>query len=163
MNRKGSILDMFLVIVIVFAMAFITILGYRLFDDINTQLQGSDISSQSKSMIQENKDSYAGVFDGLFLFAFIGLGIALFISAFFLNAHPVFYFFSLFILALVVFVAAIMGNTYESISSSSALSNASSQFTFIPFVMNNFVSFIVGLGFLLLIGLYAKSRAGDVA
>jgi len=162
MNKKGSILDLFLVIIIVFALAFTTIMGYKIFDSVNNNLQDSDsIDANSKALTQDNKDSYASLFDGLFLFAFIGLGIALFISAFFLNAHPVFYFFALILLSLVVFVAGIMGNTYEAISSSDSLSDATSQFTFIPFVMDNFVNFIVGLGFLLIIGLYAKSRMGE--
>jgi len=160
LNNKGSSMtDLILLVVIIFSLAIITIIGAKTFSSINDELQNqNEISDNAKNLINDAENSYNSVFDGIFLFALAGLGIALFMGAFMLDSHPVFYFFALFLMAIVCLIAAILGNVYEEFTSEGAYASTAASFTIIPFVMSNFLSIIIGLGFLLIIGLYAKSK-----
>lgn len=160
MNKRGaSLTDLILLVVIAFAFVIITIIGAKSFSSINDELQASDdISATAKGIIDDANTTYVSAFDGIFLFMFIGLGVALFIGAFMLDSHPVFYFFALFLLALTSLIAMILGNVYVDFAATDEYSDTVAEFTIIPFVMSNFLNIIIALGFLLIIGLYAKNR-----
>jgi len=161
MKKKGaSTADLLFLIIVLFALAVGSIFIYKIFDDTNDKIQTQDgLRPEVKSGIDEQVNKFPTIFDNIFLIIVVGLGIALFVCAFFLNSHPVFFIFAVILLILAVIIAAIIANTYEEVVSNSTIASAESQFTIIPYVFNNFTMIIAGLGVLLLVGLFAKSRS----
>jgi Ca2+/Na+ antiporter len=139
-----------------------SIIIYNIFTNVNTEIQGSEFSTEAKDQIQDQVDVFPRVWDSVFLIVFVGLTIALFISAFYLNSEPIFFIFAIIILAIAVVIAAVVGNLYENVVVDTVFTSSESNFTIIPFIMSNTTQIVVGLGFLLLIGLFAKSRSDVV-
>lgn len=164
MNNKGSsIADLLFIIIILFTLAVGSIFLYKIFDSTSEGIAQIDsIDQDIRDGITEQKNTFPKVFDNIFLIIVVGLGISLFIGAFFLNSHPVFFIFAVILLIIAVIISAIIANTYEEIAANTTIASAESQFTIIPYVFNNFTMIIAGLGVLLLVGLFAKSRSDPI-
>ena len=163
MNNKGaSMLDMFLIIIILFVLGASSIFIYNIFTNVNDELQKSDFSPEAKEQIQGQVDVFPRVWDSVFLIVFVGLTIALFISAFFLNTSPVFFIFTVIIMGIAIVLAAVIGNVYENVVVDTVFSSSEAEFTIIPFIMGNIAKLITGIGLLLMVGLYAKARSDPI-
>lgn len=164
MNKKGSsILDLILILVILFVVGVGSIFIYKIFDSVADEVATQESFDQDiRDDIVEQADAFPTIFDNIFLIILIGFAIALFIGAFFLNTHPVFFIFSVIVLGIVVILAAALGNSYESIVSNSEIITAEGEFTIIPWVFDNFTVIMAALGVLLLVGLYAKGRSEPI-
>jgi hypothetical protein len=73
---------------------------------------------------------------------FFGLAISLFITNFFVKAHPYLYIVYIFISVLAVVFSVYIGNAYEALLSNTAISDTMLEFTAMNFVMQNFPTII---------------------
>lgn len=159
MNKKGFIGDVGLIIAILFLVALMVIVGYKIFSSYNEKWQAApSISTEGKQLVQDSKDRYVGLFDGIFMFVFALLVVALFLSATQLNTNPAFFFITLIILVFMIGASAVISNSFETASSSSSLNATSNEFQFIPFLMDNLPMVTLLLGFVILVALYVKIR-----
>ena len=143
MNRKASIVDSIFMVVILFAVAISFVLGYKIYDTMNTHIQGADtIPDSGKAVSQNFYDSYVTIFDYGFLFILIILFLATVVLGAMVDTHPVLYFISAFLTLIVIILAAIFANTYDEFRDTSSISAYASQFVIIGFVMEHFVSII---------------------
>lgn len=164
MNNKGSsIIDVLFIGIVLTMLAIGIFVLNAIFDEANTKLQDSDsLSANSKQFSQDNQSKFPKTMDMLFLIIFAGLSISIFIGAFLLNTHPLFFIFTVIILAFFVIIAAILGNVYEEFTARPVFSAVESSYIVIPFVMQNFTMSILGIGMLLLLGLFAKARGDPI-
>ena len=159
MNKKGFFGDIGLVIAIMLLIAVMTIIGYKVFTSYNEKWQANDsVDSNAKALVQQNKDRYVALWDGIFMFIFAMLCIALFISVAAIGTRPEFFFISLILLVIFIGGSAMISNVYEDVATSPQLNTTSSEFNFIPFIMGELPNVALLLGFLVMVGLYVKIR-----
>lgn len=165
-NKKGSMIDIIIYSIIIFALALVIIFGYKIMNTFNTEFQGNeDLSSNAKSIISDSQGRYIDLFDGIFLTVFILLAIAIAIGAYFVYLHPVFFVPALFISIFVIIIAGVLVNAFSDISTDPELSSERGDFTFLPFIMGSvdnpkgyLLPFIVVFTFLVIIASYAKYK-----
>lgn len=161
MNKKGSMVDVVVVGILLLALSGTAIVGYVIASDINDEIQASeDFSAISKEVSENNKTSYLNFADNIFLIAIIALAIGAFVSATLLNTHPFFFLGAIIIMAVIVSAGAAMSNAFEEFSTDPSIEPYSSDFVVLPFIFAHYPKIMVGLGVLLMIGLFAKSRSG---
>ena len=161
LKKRGSLLDPILVVVIVFALGFTAILGYKISGAVNDNLQASSLlDTDQKQMLQDNHDSYISVFDIGFLIAFVFLFGGIIIGAFMIDTHPIFLPIFLFLAIFITILAALLGNVFYD-ATTGTLADARSGFPIIVFVMNNFVKIIVVTILATAGALYAKMRGNQ--
>ena len=86
------------------------------------------------------------------------LAIVIGIGMYYINAHPVFFVPSIMIILFVIIMAAVFSNVFEEITAVDDLIGVSSEFTLMPFVMANYVKFILFFCFMIVILMYAKAK-----
>lgn len=158
-GKKGFIGDLGLVMAVLFIIALVVIIGYKIFDSYNDKWQTqTSVSNESKVYIQETHDRYVGLWDGIFMFVFALLTIALFVSATQLGTRPEFFFITLIVLVFMIGASAVISNSYETISTNDSINSTSSQFEFIPFIMINMPYVVLMFGFVIMMALFIKIR-----
>jgi len=163
MNKRAGLDDGIYFIVIMLALSIIFVVGNLIVTKVNTEFQASgSISEQGKSISGSLASKYAGVVDGAFLTFFVGIFLAMVIGAWFVRTHPALFWLSIPILAFFVFIAAIYGNFFENFAQNSEVAESVAGLTIIPFIMNNYVMFIMGAIIVISIALFAKNKTGNI-
>jgi len=90
-NKRGSLEDLFVIGLFIFFFAMLILVGYKIIDSFNTEIQASDVLEQhGKDASAELTSFFPGVIDNSFLFFVVGLGLVTFVSAA-LVGSPYFY------------------------------------------------------------------------
>lgn len=147
-----------MILAVLLLFSIVVVVGYKVFDSYNDKWQTQNVDSNAKALVQSSKDRYVGLFDGIFMFVFALLCVALFVSAVMIGSRPEFFFITLIILVIFIGVSASISNVYEDVSTSSNLNATSSEFSFIPFLMGELPKVTLLLGFLVMAGLYMKIK-----
>lgn len=163
MNKRGvTILDVMLILIFMFILAITIIVSYQISHDYNESMQETPgVSELSKNISATNKADFLAVFDKLFLVVFVGLALSCFVGATMLNTHPVIFVISIFLLAGMVFLSAVLSNVYEDTANDAQLANQADDFVIIPFLFENYPKIAAIFGILVIIGLFAKLRGED--
>jgi len=161
MNKKGSMLDMTLVIVALFVFAFVTVLMFNVYarytDGINDMEAFNNTVAQH---VQSQTELTFETLDFVYAFLLILFTILTVVSAFALRSYPVFFVINIVMLVVLVLVGAVMGNVYSDLEGGNTYFDDNS-FTIIPYVMQHFPTLLLVVGGLLSVAMYAKSRWDD--
>lgn len=160
MNKKGNLPDILFTIVICFAIIIGLVSFLKPLDDISVQLNNSaELNNVTKDQINTYRSITPKTVNIIFVFAFFGAFISIVVSAFLVRSNLAFFFIAVLTLAVFVFVAATLSNTYESyLDTDPALeSYVLEHFALSNHIMNNYVIYVVVMGFLIIIALYAKT------
>ncbi len=158
-NKKGSFFDAFFIVGFIFVMGITILLGGQILNSINDVVDGNNLFEQkSQDVITKQSEKYRSVWDSVFLFIFVGLFIASIISSLFIDTHPAFFFVTIIAMTILVFLTAILSNIYEQFAINPSLIDTSQTYVFIPFIFSKLVELTIGLGLLILLALYAKTR-----
>lgn len=160
MNKRGAFgSDIGLVLAILLLFGVIVIVGYKIFSDYNDEWQAKDdVSTQSKEIVGTLQGRYVNLFDGIFLFIFAGLGIALLISSVTIGTRPEFFFATLILTVIFVGISAVLSNVYSDVSTNPELNTTSQEFNVIPYLLGNLPMVTLVFAFLVMIGLYVKVK-----
>ncbi len=159
LKRKGSIADIFYIATFMFLMAIVISVGWLINSSINAEWQTKDnLGTTSKEIMQDSNDNYVAMFDNLYLVMFVGLYIGSLILAYNVDINPLYLFLSLFILGVIVTVTAVFGNAWYEIGQNAVMGGYIDDFTFIPFIMENYVKVFVVMAFGLMGVMYAKIK-----
>lgn len=146
MNRKGSISDLFYLIIVLVLFAVVSITMWtvmKAWDDGVQAAPDSQFSTEGKEYSGSIRSKFVGIVDNAFMIVFVGIIVAITIGAYFIRIHPSLFWFSIPILAFIIFVAAIYTNFFSGFIAGDLASSAA-DFTILTFVMNNFVYFMTG-------------------
>jgi hypothetical protein len=158
-NKKASVLDILVITVMVFALGLFIIVGYKVFSVINTEFQANpDLSDTSKSIVGDLKGKYVGLFDGIFFTFLIFFAIAILVGVYYLNLHPIFFIPSILVIIFTIIIGGVIANTYSDITDASDFQSEANEFILMPFIFDNYITFITVIGFLIVIVMYAKNR-----
>ena len=159
-KRASAIIDVLLLFVAVFGFVMFTIVGFTFFDSFNNLYQNSTVIDipQAKSTDQDAKDRYVNLFDGIFLFLFIGLILGAIAAAWYVDVAPMWFIVALSLLGVLAFLGALFGNIFSDFASSPQLNPSAVQFTFMSLIFNNFLTITIGIIFVVMIVGFAKYR-----
>lgn len=159
MNKKAGVMDIIFILVFLFITAICTFTGYMVYNKY--QERTAEIETFNNSLtarIDETTYATLTAMDYLFIFIFAGLIIMAIVSTFTIQTHPVFFFVSIMLLIITIILAAPLSNIFEGIANESAFANASNNYTVIPYFMNRLPFFMLIVGAITFIALYAKYR-----
>lgn len=160
-NKKGNILDILFIIIVVFVLGLAFFFVKFVFSSINTDIQAdADIPASSKAIISSGNSSFSSWADYGFAFIFFGLIIGILITSYLIDTHPVFFILSVLAFVFVIFIGANMTNAFEEVVSEDEFLALQSDFPIIMFIMGHLVEFLI-VGFAsVLIVLYARNPSG---
>jgi len=162
MNKKSMVTDLVLIGLIIFTLSIVFLVGGKLIGDVNDNYQLTNASTDAKGIMQKLTTRFTGIFDYIFATVFFLSIIALFVSFFMIDNHPAFFFVTIIIIGFLVIPIAIMGNVYHLFSNTSDFSGVAGDMGIMNWIMNNWVTMLVVLGFVGIILLYAKIKASNV-
>ena len=159
-SKKGNVvLETITIILVLIFFAVTSIFGYQMFDELNTDIQAdTTMGNESKEISGNLHGKYANLFDNLILMAFVLLFAGVLISTFMLDSNPLFFVLSLVAMISLFVVAAILGNTYESIMMGGDISVYANQFTYTTWLMTHILELAIGSAFAIAFTLFAKNK-----
>lgn len=142
-NNKGTVIDSVFYVVIIFALGILAVLGYKVYDAVNTHIQNLDTIPQvGKDVSQSFANKYVTIFDYGFLMALVFLFLATVVLGAMVDTTPILFYLSSFLTLIVIVLAAIFANVFDDFRDQSAMTAYAAQFTIIPFVFEHFVPII---------------------
>lgn len=160
--KKGNVfLDTMTFIIILIVFGLFCFIGYKIFTDFNNDIQSDpDISDVAKAKMAVMQSNYPSLMDYLFLTVLILFWIAVIVSSFLIDTHPVFFILSIFLLIIVLIVGAELSNSYEELVTENGDVFIIAQFPIIHWVLSHLVAVIITIAMSIVIALYAKNRGG---
>lgn len=161
-SKKGNaVLDGITILVVVVVLGLSSLFASYLMDTTNTDIQTDpDLSSEAQAVTGNLNSVMPSLMDNAFLFAFILFTLFVVVSVFMIDTHPVFFVFSVILLIGVFIVGGLLANAYDDVASDSDLASYANNLTYTAWVMKHLLELIIGIGFLTLIALFAKFKAG---
>ena len=157
---KGSVLELVIVFVILGTIMFGLLIGLKIYNEFTD----NDIWSETDAG-QAAKTGAEGAISAVnygMVFLMVGLILSRVCSAFFINAHPVFFIASLLMLIIVLVVAGPLSNAFMGMAGSDSLSSEADTLAVSTHIVGNLPVIAVVAGFLIIIALYAKPRGGEI-
>lgn len=158
-RKKGSITDIFIVGVILTFIAISTLVGFKIMDTVNDQIQGMDIIPQdAKTSSTKLNNVIPGTVDNTFLFMEIFLSIVILVLAAMVRIHPIFI--PLFMIALVglIIFAAVFSNVYQEAASTDQLQPYADQMPVMTYTLVYLPTIMAVLGTILMVVMYKSWR-----
>ena len=159
-GKKGSGQDILFVGIGLVAFAIIVMVGFKIYTEIDTKFQESDvlaaadIDGKARSSSAQMLNIFPGAIDNSFLFLTIGLCIATLILAAMVRVHPIFLVFYIILLSIVIFLCAVFSNIYQTMAAEAEMTAIADSLMFTSLIMNT-LPFIVGIfGTILAIVMY---------
>ena len=165
LNKKASIIDAIPIMVFVFGFALVCVVSFVIYDglvDNNffTILEDQSHGGLNSTRLQANADVTYDLLDFMVMFVYIGTTISALIGAILIRSHPAFFFISIIIMMITVFVSVTLSNTWDTLITNPNLADAQAQFTIANFVLGNLPMLILVAVILLAIVLYALNPLG---
>jgi hypothetical protein len=163
MRKRADPTDIILFLVLIFFLAIsFVIVGFANSKIQNLISNTALNSSEAYSSINSSFDNInnLGMQRGfVLLFGLLVIGIL--ISSFLIRVHPVFIFIYIITLAVAIFVAIYLANSYALVQDNPHFAELSSNNTMITWVMQNIVKILIGVGALSMIIIFGKVGGGS--
>lgn len=154
-GKKGSLADLPMVMIILTSFAICTLLAWTIW-------MGWTEKHEDTTDVQRNITASATMavraMDWIFIILFIGLAIAVVLLAFRIQTHPAFFFVALFMLIFMIILAGMFADLFTGFEEAERLSNATSTFTIITGFFDYFPTYMLIVGFMIMLALYAKYK-----
>jgi len=152
---KGSMLDLPVIISLLLGGAMTILLVFFVVSEITNNFPATETDAL---YVLQKGVSAVNVFDYMFVFFAVGLGMFSVISAFFIDSHPIFFILSVIILIpIVILTSAQMTNAFDAFISTSVFSSVANSFPYTVLLMRNLPLFCLILGILVAIVMHGKS------
>ena len=157
MDKRGNIQDIALLIVGLFIFGVVAFIAFEVFSDIDDM--GLTSSTTGNNTMSQARNWFGGLgITFLWVFGLLTLGVV--VSAFFIDTHPIFLFGGgILIFMFIVVVATGLSDSFDEFSEISDMSEANSSLGIIPAIFARLPIFALVVGVLIVVALYAKSRA----
>lgn len=154
-SRRGSIIDWFFIIVILFATVIMIFVMQLIVSNaaINKVFTDNNVQEYTEG----GKNALLNM-DSLFMFVIIGLSIFVLVSSALVYNHPAMFFFSLFFLVIAVVFAAIMANSFYDMSTDTYFNEFRATYPKIVFLMENMPMYIAFMGIMALVAGFVGYR-----
>lgn len=159
-SKKGDLPDMLVFVITAVIFAIVLFIFAFIIPEITDGLRegGVNNSVAGEGAIQELQTFGTVGLQRGFFFVFIGLAIGVLVSAFFIRTHPIFIFLYIIFLGLSIFIGYYLGYMFDQFSTNPIFAERLADQTLITFVMDNLLKFVLGIGALSIIIIFAKYR-----
>jgi hypothetical protein len=162
-NKRGDVGDFVLMIVSVFIIGLMFFVGGKVWTEFKTEIVEMDeiMDNGAVNMTAEinQLDVTFNILDPMYAVFFFGFFLALLVSIFYIDSHPGFMVFGLLLFIIILFVGMIMSDVWTTIASSEQLSDEQINFPITYHLMSNLPIYLIIMGFLFFILLYATRRS----
>jgi len=154
-NKKASIQDLIFIVITLVGAGLMILFFAHFMGEFNTEIQSMDqIPTEGKVAINDINNLNSGAIDNSFLFLTIGLAFVAFLFAFLVVVHPVFFVLYFLVLTLVIYIAGIASNIYQTAAETAVLQSTAQSLVFTTHILS-YLPIITGiLGMLLAIVMY---------
>lgn len=155
------ITDVLVVFVTLFIFVVFGLVSFNFFTDIKTELVDNDpdfLSNESKDVINNSFDTFPSWLDGAVITILILFWILLLGLTFVVDAHPIIWGIVLLLLIFIIFVAAVLSNTYKELSLDDDLNVQAVQLAKTQWIMDRLPFIVVIIVISLIIAMMMKSR-----
>jgi len=164
MNKHADITDTisFVIVVVILAIGFFIIAF--IIPSITDGLSNAGLNNSvegANAISRLNDFGTQGIQRGFF-FVFMGMCIAVLISSFFIDTHPIFLFLYIIFLAIAVILGGYLANAYETFSTVSAFESFYESQTLFNMVMSHIVLITIIVGALSFIIIFSKFRGKQI-
>lgn len=156
--KRGDLPDMLIFLITIFIFAIGLLIFAFVIPQISLGLETSGMNStpEARTAIDELTEMGVNGMQKGFLFLFVGFVMGLMISSFLIRTHPIFLFLYIIFLGLTVFLGTYIGNAFEQLATSDALSSTLASQGLISIIMQNIVGITLAVGALSMIIIFAK-------
>lgn len=158
MHKKGTIRDIFLIVILGFGMVLAGLFAIKVLNVINDKFQSSSlVPTEAKTTFNTVNDRLPKWVDGAFLLFWILLIIVGLFLALQVQTNPIFFPISIFYFITLVFVSRLFASIWTQMSTNATLSSSATSLTIIGYMMPKLplFSFILGV---LIIGIMVVKR-----
>jgi len=156
MNKRGSPLDLFWLMVGILAFVFVFFVGYNIFQSYRDTAY-ADSSDTAKEVMASGDASYQA-FDNMFVIIIAGGIISLFISGLLISTNSAFAIVFIIVGIFAIVISGTLSNTYEQFSNTSEMSNTRDTMKITNYSMLHYPVIILLFVIAFVLGLYAKER-----
>ena len=164
---RGNLADQMFITIVFLAFCIVTIVSYMVWSEmspaLNQTLAMTPVGSSSSQTVMANTTGTLLMFDQLFIFMIIGTFIAIIISSFWLDTHPIFFIISFIGFIFQFAVYAILGNVYLEFEYNPAMQAAASNYPLMEMFWSNVPLIALIFSVVIIIALYLKSGGGGNA
>lgn len=158
MKKRGqATYDMIYILISIIIASFIIFIGYQMNFEITAGLNQTLTGGNSTHAFESGESAFK-ITEYWYLFFIVGLGIASIASAYFIRTHPIFFIAILLVWTILLFIAPTLGNVYETFSTTTGFEEARTQFSIINFIAYRPHFYLLFIGALMVIALYAGSK-----
>ncbi len=161
-NKRGAFVEIIILVIFMFVIGMIW--GITLFvqKEINDDLLADPLlNSEAKGILTQQSEQLPKNLDGLFLTLLLGLTLAMVVSSFFTDSHPIFFAIAIILNLGFLISAGLMSNAYEeTINADPDLAASTPLYPKMHWVMLNWPIVVLLQAFLVSITLYGKSQFG---
>lgn len=151
-NKRGNLLDWFVIIVILFVTSISIFAAYIVVSKVNAGgIFSSDTGAQFA--IDKAQSTILG-FDNLMLFIIVGLSIFVLISSAVVFSHPAFFFIGTILLFIAITVAGVISNAFWTFTQSPEIATTAAAFPKIVFLMDRLPMYILFMGMAAMVVMY---------
>lgn len=143
----GAVLMIFFVAIVV---------GLIFMTAMNSAMQETDFSNDSKAITSDYLDNYAPIFDTMFVMLTLALFMGAAILGLVIDTNPAVMFLGILLFIVVLFIAGFFANAAVDFAEQAEMLPFSSQFPMANFIFNHYIELLIFFGGLLAIIIYGK-------
>lgn len=115
-KAKAQVMEIAFVLITLTSIALCFIFAAYVYKSIQPQINGVSLASNESIAAYNAFEAAFPIFDNAMMFILIGLTMGLLITSFLIPTHPVFLVINIFGFMILVFIAAVMSNTYYNVA-----------------------------------------------
>jgi len=155
MNNKGALSDLFIFMILAFAILFICgifiFIGGRATSEVHAKLDGTNYAGNENvtQIINQTFDKVNQAYQSLYwisIMLIVGMIISIFIGSYLVTTKPVFFIPYALITIIAIIVAVVMSNAYEQVIQTPLIAGSFTGFTGGNFIMANLPIWIAVIG-----------------
>lgn len=162
MRKKGSVLDVMIVVILSIAAALSIMVSYLVLTEILVAFQSTPTSNVTEvTTIMETGIEAIAAMDGIFTFMIVGLIVVSLVFAYYAPTHPLMLLPAIFIWGFIIFVSAQYSNLFWSLQQTTQLASVTTEFPLMAAICLNFPLVALVHGIMILIATYTGRGRGD--
>ena len=160
MNKRGTLADVGLAMIFVFAAAVIFFTTTYVFNEFEADWSNNTLvnsSSAAVSTVSDVKDLANTRLDYVVFVILIGLTLAIIVTGWLVGGNPIFAWIYFIVLVIFVAVSSVLSYTWNELSNKAIFGTlAADSFPITDFILQNFPSIMAVIGFIGMIVMFAK-------
>jgi len=158
-KKSNAILDTITVLIVIVVFGMISIFGWKIWDDLEADTREAITDPDANESLNVINDRYPETLDGLFIFVLVGFWIIALIASYMIDAHPIFFGISIFLLVFILVAVIHIGNFYEEIMADDDMTGMTDVFPMTNWVLSHMLITFIVIGTSIMLVLYAKLRS----